>query len=485
MRGLILLVLAALVAVVGLNQIEPPPDALPDFGIADIVEPDGAVSSPSVWYCPWVEAGDVVDTDVMVATDVNVDVRLTLLDPLTNEDPSISEFSIIGPGAAGVDTGLILRRGESPALVEISDGPAAAASLEWGDSLLSGDRCIVSVPKVWYLTGGSTKTGTFTELRLFNPFADNAEVTITAYSEFGVDLVADLDGLDVPGRSWTTIDMEPFLPFRDELAFTVSTSSGLVIPALIRTDDRGEGMWPGSAPSETWDFPIVTTGGLAPFISVLAAAEDDVLVSVDILTEDGVIRNAREVNVDSSVPTLIPLADLALPPFGVRLRATDLIAASVVAVTPSEEIDGGEGDLGEDLEEVVETTTTEASTTTVEGDESVEVPFIRGLAGSVGIATPSSSWIVPLNTLPDNRTTIWILNPGGSDVTVDVEPLGEVEFHGGERTIVVGPGSIGGIEVDVGIGVFGYHVVADGPVSVAWEMSGERGAVLVAGIPDQ
>lgn len=303
-----------------------------------------------------------------------------------------------------------------------------------------------------------------------------------------MDLVADLDGLDVPGRSWTTIDMEPFLPFRDELAFTVSTSSGLVIPALIRTDDRGEGMWPGSSPSETWDFPIVTTGGLAPFISVLAAAQDDVLVSVDILTEDGVLRNAREVNVDSSVPTLIPLADLALPPFGVRLRATDLIAASVVAVTPSEEVDGGEGELGEDVEEIVETTTTEASTTTAEGAEvveEVEEPFIRGLAGSVGIATPSSGWIVPLDTLPENRTTLWILNPGGSDVTVDAEPLGEVEFHGGEKTIVVGPGSIAGIEVDVGIGVFGYHVVADGPVSVAWEMSGERGAVLVAGIPDQ
>ena len=139
MRGLILLVLAGLVAVVGLNQIAPPPDPVPDFGIVDIVEPDGAVASPSVWYCPWVEAGDVVDTDVMVATDVNVDVALTLLDPLTNEEPSVSEYSIIGPGAAGVDTGLILRRGESPALVEISDDPAAAATLEWGASLLSGD----------------------------------------------------------------------------------------------------------------------------------------------------------------------------------------------------------------------------------------------------------------------------------------------------------------------------------------------------------
>jgi hypothetical protein len=480
MRRALLLLLGGLAVFVGLAQIPPPPAAVPNFGTADIVEPDGAVASPSVWYCPWVEAGDVVDTDVMVATDVNVDVNLTLLDPLTNEAPTVTSYSIIGPGAAGVDTGLLLRRGESPALVEISDGPAAAASLQWGDALLSGDRCIVSVPKVWYLTGGSTKTGTFTELRLFNPFADSAEVTITAYSEFGVDIVADLDGLDVAGRSWATIDMEPFLPFRDELAFTVSTTKGLVIPALIRTDERGEGMWPGSAPSDTWDFPIVTTGGLEPFISVLSAGEDEVLISVDILTETGVLRNAREITIDSSVPALIPLSDLAEAPFGVRLRSTAPIAAAVIAVTPSEDVEGGEGgDTGEDEPA---TTTTEAATTTSEGTEE---SFIRGLAGTVGIARPSSGWIVPLDTLPDNRTTLWILNSGGDEVNVDVEPLGEVEFHGGGQTIVIGPGSISGVEIDVGIGIFGYHVQGDGPVSVAWEMSGDRGAVLVAGIPDQ
>jgi hypothetical protein len=239
-------------------------------------------------------------------------------------------------------------------------------------------------------------------------------------------------------------------------------------------------MWPGSAPSDTWDFPIVTTGGLEPFISVLSAGEDEILISVDILTETGVLRNAREITIDSSVPSLIPLSDLAEAPFGVRLRATAPIAAAVIAVTPGEDIEGGEGgDLGEDE---LTTTTTEAATTTSEGTEET---FIRGLAGTVGISTPSSGWIVPLDTLPQNRTTMWILNSGAGAVNVDVVPLGEVEFHGGEQRIAIGPGSIGRVEVDVGIGIFGYHVQSDGPVSVAWEMSGERGAALVAGIPDQ
>lgn len=479
MRRVILILLAGFAAVVGLIQVAPPAPDVPDFAAADVIEPDGAVSSGSTWYCPWVEAGDVVDTDVIVATDVDVDVDLTLLDPLTNEAPTITSYSVVGPGAAGVDTGAILRRGESPALVEISDGPAAAASLAWGDALLSGDRCTVSVPKVWYLTGGTTKVGSFTELRLFNPFADNAEVTVTAYSDFGVDIVAELDGLDVAGRSWTTIDMAQRLPFRDELAFTVTATKGLVIPALIRTDDRGEAMWPGSAPSETWDFPIVTTGGLEPFISVLSAGEDQILVSVDILTEDGSVRNAREITIDAGMPALIPVSDLASAPFGVRLRATAPIAASVFAIVPTDEPDGGEGELPGDE---TSTSTTEDATTTLVDEDDV---FIRGLAGTIGIATPASGWIVPLDTLPQNETTMWIFNAGADTVTVEVEPLGDFEFGADQQIITVDPGSIYGVEVEVGIGVYGYHVTADGPVSVSWEISGDRGAALVAGIPDR
>lgn len=481
MRRALLLLLAGLVTVVALVQVAPQPEPAPNFGTIDAGDTGGAVSSPSTWYCPWVEAGDIVDTDILVATDVSVDVTLTLLDPLTNEPPTVTEFSIVGPGAAGVDTGSLLRRGESPALVEIPDGPAAAASLEWADAILSGDRCVVSVPKVWYLTGGSTQTGTFTEIRLFNPFADNAEVTITAFSEFGTDLVPDLDGFDVAGRSWATIDIGDFLPFRDELAFTITSTEGLVIPAIVRTDNRGEAMWPASAPSRTWDFPIVTTGGLEPFISVISAGDDDVVVSVDIVTADGLVRNAREVTIASSVPTLIPLSDLAAPPFGVRIRATSLIAASVVAVAPSGEGDGGEGELPGDGTETASTTAGDTSTTAPE----IVEQLIRGLAGMGGIASPSSGWIVPIDTLPDNETTMWILNAGGEAVTVDVIPLGEVENLGSHETITIEAGTIYGVEVDVGIGIFGYHVIADGPVSVAWEMSGTRGAVLVAGIPDQ
>ena len=190
MRRLLLAVLAALLGFAGIVQLAPDAPEDPSFGGTDTTLPDGAVASPSAWYCPWVEAGDVVDSDLIVATEPDVDITYTLLDPLANAEPSVANAELIGPGATALSTGNVLRVGESPAIVELSDGPATVSAMQFADSFVSADQCVVSVPKIWYLTGGSTKTGTFTQLRLFNPFADNAEVTIAAYSEFNLDLVA-------------------------------------------------------------------------------------------------------------------------------------------------------------------------------------------------------------------------------------------------------------------------------------------------------
>ena len=479
MRRFILLALAGVLGFFGLVQVAPSAEEGPDFGTVEVTIPDGAVASPSVWYCPWVEAGDIVDSDIIVATEPDVDVNVTLLDPLANADATSVDFRLIGPGATALSTGEALRVGESPAIVEISNGPATAAAMEYADAFISSDHCVVSVPKIWYLTGGSTKTGTITRLRLFNPFADNAEVTVTAYSEFNLDLVAELDGFDVAGRSWATIDLETYLPFRDELAFTVTSNQGLVIPALVRSDDRGEAWWPGVAPADTWEFPIATAGDLAPSIAVMSAGDDEIIVSVDIVTEEGTLRNAREIVLDSSAPGLIPLSDLAAPPFGVRVRATAPIAASVLALVPEADVEGGDGD-GAAADETTTTVVDESTSTT----EVSEEQFITGLAGTTGSAMASSSWIVPVDTVPESETTLWIMNAGVDPVSVTYSQLGEVEYTLTE-TIEVPGESIIGIPVDVGIGIYGYGVEAERPVSVAWEIAGRQGVALTGGVPSQ
>ncbi len=486
MRRAILLVLAALVAFLGVLQVAPGAAPAPEFDLGAGDHPDGASAVPSAWYCPWVEAGDVIDSALAVASESDTEVDLTLLDPLTNAEPTQFSFEMVGPGATGVETGNLVRRGESPAIIEFSDGPAAGISMRWADGQIAADRCVVSVPNSWYLTGGATKTGTFTQLRLFNPFADNAEVTITAYSEFNLDLIPDLDTIDVAGRSWTTIDFEPYLPFRDELAIRVTTTSGLIIPVLVRTDEHGEAMWNGTALSENWEFPVAAPGGLEPFVAVMSGGKKDIVVTVDIVTEDGTLFGARSITLDDSAPASIPLGDLAAPPYGVRVTSTAPISATVVAVVPEfvpgpEEEVGGEGG-------VPETTTTTAGDAGGGGEDGgtdttlpVEETFVRGIAGTTGSATADTSWIVPLDTLPGSETTLWLMNTGDEPATTELLPLGESEFLT-EETVVVPPGSVLGVAVDVGVGTYGYQVTSDQPITAAWEIVGNRGVALVAGI---
>lgn len=474
MKRFSLLLIAAAIAVFGIMQVAADDAPVPDFELARADQVDGAEANSTVWYCPWIEAGEILDSKISVATDADAAVNLTLLDPLANAEPTVLSFDLLAQSATGIDTGVVLRKGESPAIVEISNGPAAAASLQWADGLLSAEKCTVSAASEWYLTGGSTKTGSFTQLRLFNPFADDAEVEITAHSEFNLDLTPDLEQIDVPGRSWTTIDFEPFLPFRDELVLKVTATTGLVIPAMVRTDEHGEATWNGALPAQTWEFPVVAPGRLVPSISVTTAGDDDVTISVDVLTEGGITVDAREVTIDSTAPGLIPLEDLADPPFGVRVNASAPIVATVVATVSSAPEGDGEGSL----EDAAPSTTAANSETTVVDEEGL----VRGLAGTTGIPERSTSWIVPLDTLPGSETVLWMMNSGVDPATVNVTALSEDEFLS-QETVQIAPGTVVPISVPSEIGVFGYKLVSDAPISAAWEIVGDHGAALASGIP--
>jgi len=478
MRRAVLLGLAGLAAVAGLVQIAAPVAPAPEFESALRGESDVAAANATVWYCPWIEAGDLLDSSIVVATDSDATVDITLLDPLTKAEATEFSFDLMGMTATGIDTGNLLRRGESPAIIEFSDGPASAISMQISDGLVSADRCVVSIPKKWFLTGGSTKTGTFTEIRLFNPFADNAEVSIVTHSEFDLDLSPDLESIDVAGRAWTTIDVEPFFPFRDELVFEIVAEQGLVIPVLVRTDEHGEAMWTGTSASQVWEFPVVAPGGLEPSLAIMSAGADAISISIDIITERGTTIAAREVVVDSTAPILVPLGDLAAAPYGARVTASAPVVATVVASVNDGDSEGGEGELPGDV-----TTTTE-STDTTDTTTAVDDVFLRGLAGAVGSSRTATSWIVPLDTMPGSTTTLWMMNSGSDDASITILPLGESEFLV-EESIQIPAGTLFGRVVDVGVGTFGYQIESDAPITVAWEIVGDRGVALVSGIASE
>ena len=95
-------------------------------------------------------------------------------------------------------------------------------------------------------------------LRLFNPFPELAKVGVSGASESGETGLVDLQNLDVEGRTWQDVSLNALVPLLDDLALTVTSSEGFVIPSLAVGGATDEASWPGTAPATMWEFPIAT-----------------------------------------------------------------------------------------------------------------------------------------------------------------------------------------------------------------------------------
>lgn len=478
-------VVAALVALAFI-QAEPAEPDTPGLGFPVPVDPGGAVGEDSVWYCPWVASGAVRDSTFDVATEVNVDATITLPNANPTLEADTLSFQLQGADARSVDTSEIVRRGESPGIVEFGDGPAVATTAMWTDALLSGDRCIQSVPKVWHLVGGTTAEGFTLELRLFNPFPEAAKVSVQAISEFGASPIGGLEGLDVPGRSWLTEDLSRVIPFLDNVTLTVQTETGLVIPALVLSDENDEATWDGIGQSSTWEFPLTSVPGLDPTLVLSNTGDLPATVIIDFFTPDGPVLEATTLLVSPNQPVRLELADFAEPPFGIRVMSNAPVGATIQAA-PTGTFPRPEPLPGEE-EEVEPPDPNAGGDQTGDqggGDQQPEQPaaFV-GLAATTGTTDPERRWIVPgLGVVPAAETSLWIVNPTGEQATVTITPLGAAAT--GPDKIIVAPGSQ--VEIAYGevteSGTSGVIIDSTVPVDVAVSIASTRGVAFIGGIP--
>ena len=484
MRRIAAVVIIAVLAALALMQPEPVAPQGPGIGFPVPVDPGGAVGDESVWYCPWVASGAVRDSSYDVATAVNVEAVITLPNPNPTLDHDGLSFLLQGADARSVDTAEIVRRGEAPGIVEFDDGPAVVTTAMWTDELLTGDQCVVSVPKVWHLVGGTTAEGFTLQLRLFNPFPESAKVTVQAISEFGSSPLGGFEGLDVPGRSWVTEDLSRVIPFLDNVTLTVQTETGLVIPALVASTETDEASWNGASQSTTWDFPVTSVPGLDPTLVLSNTGNLAASVVIDVFTPGGPILEATTLLVSPNQPVRVELADFADPPFGVRVISNAPVGAVIQAAPhgtfPRSEIEGGH-DHGEEL-------AGPPADSGGEGDGAADEPAgpagFNGLASTTGNTDPATRWIIPgIGVVPAAETSLWIINPTGDQATVTITPLGAAAA--GPDKIIVFPGwqlEIPFAEVTES-GTSGVIIDATVPISAAISISSPRGVAFIGGIP--
>ena len=433
-------ILALLGALLAGAYLMPAPDPEPEPLTGVIIDRPGLESpiDASIWYCPWAQASAERDSVLAVASMAPAQADFTFPVAIPGEDPDTAQLETIGPGAATLSLSDIAQRGDSPAYVEFDDGPSAATVTVTGD-VLTADACVASGPDEWFFIGGSTRTGETLRLRLFNPFPEVAKVTISGFSEIGVEALGQLRSVSVNPRSWRDVDFEELLRQRESLAISVRSDDGLVVPAMAFGNDADQAWWSGTGLAIEWEFPVARQLGVEDAAVIVAnPGLSPVDVVVDIFTRTGPQLGAFSVTVDPESPVRISLETIPEAVLGARVTSTSPVAAAVVA-------------------------TGEAGTAVTSG-----VPLAR-------------TWLLPgLGTVAADEGFLWLLNSGDEAVTVTIGVLTGLETINTKE--VLEPGTIHRIQVE-NADALGYVVFSADPFSAGWSIVGQTGSAFSTGIP--
>jgi hypothetical protein len=388
--------------------------------------------------CPWAIVSEDLESTLTLISPVEVDATVTF--PAPGEERSVEPFTL--EPLVGVDfalTGLPFG-GDAPAVVEFTGRPAVAGVVVQGEERIAGTTCVASVSQAWILPGGSTKAGDALELWLFNPFAEDARLTVSMTNETDYEPAPDLEALTVPAGGWRKIAIEPILPLRDSLAATIEVESGLVIPAFAQIGEQDVGVWTGVGRADVWEFPLSRVGEMEAYLVLSNPGALDVGYQVDRFGLNGSELEVASGVIAAGKHVRLPVSTISEELSGFQVRAEGRIGAVVV----------GHGEVAR--------------------------------AGMPGATAVSSSWLVPgLGTAHDGRHTLWILNSSGEQVSA---AYSVIDRDGQSRSgkVAVPAGQIRRVVLPVS-GAAGVFVEATAPVSVAGSSEVGGAVAFLSGVP--
>lgn len=422
MRRVALLLL--FVALSGLLVLLPPRSELTIPTVpSSLVEAPAAASS--VGYCGWVHTESALEMSIGFAGQANTQALVTVAQGgavVADEQRALAPF-----GSVGFKT--LLAAGSEGAIVEFDIGPAAAAAVGEGLLGLVAVDCPTFAADVWVLGGGSTVDGSVLELSLFNPFPEDAKLSIRAISENGSEPVQSLEAMSVPGQSSRTILLSDMLAFREWLSVEIEQIDGRVIPTFVeRSDGGGVAAQSGVAVAETWYFPFSGVEELANTLVLVNPSAAQIGYQIDTATVAGggdeLDRDILDIRQVSTVRLDVP--------GGLVVRADAPMAAFLM----------GRGETGQ--------------------------------AAVPGSPVMADEWLLP-GAGALSGTTVVVLNPGTTDVTATLIS------RTGQEKLFVPAGGLASAELARSAG--GAQVLSTGPVVVGWYSSGPTGVAYALGVP--
>ena len=395
-RGLIAAFLVAIVAG-GLFVDAKYPHKEPPTQQGHVIGAAPASATSSAWYCP-----------MLYANRSNPNASAVVV--LNPNDTTLSGTATYFPqGGTPVDvpvnvpahTRTTLRPGEvvggeyAAALLRFDGGGAAVEHFNATPAGLALAPCATQASAQWYFADGSTQSNTNLQVGLFNPFLEDAIVDVSFVTNDGNVSPDEFQGVVVPARSFTSINVGDRVRRRDWISTAISVRSGRIVSSELQTGTingvPGTGLTLGAAhPLDTWYLPDGTnTPGNADQITLFNPNDRESEASVELKTDNG-----------------------SVTPFQLHVPAKGRVAVNIDKEdrVPKDAQYGTVVRVTNGVGIVVQRTAT----------ISAPAPIVGGFFQTAD-SDVSKRWIVPFNaTVGSDDDWVYVMNPSGSPADVKV-----------------------------------------------------------------
>jgi hypothetical protein len=229
-----------------------------------VAPPASALSS--TWFCGGATARprQLADGELVVANTGGRPLSGTAL-LLPSQGRSVALPFRVGAGSRATISEA--PAGDAPfvgALVQLDGGAAGVEQIVTGAEGVSTSACATTGSDRWYFADGTTQENSSLFISLVNPYPEDAIADLSFATEQGSEAPADFQGVVVPARGVTGLDIGAHLRRRAQVATTVSVRAGRV--AAFKTQVVS-GSSPGGGPAGG-----ATAPGRVPGLSLVLGA---------------------------------------------------------------------------------------------------------------------------------------------------------------------------------------------------------------------
>jgi hypothetical protein len=469
----------ALAAALGLGDGS---DASPEAGTAGgiaaavptVADPE-AVST--TWYCAEGTGapGGRADETILIANVGDSEALADVTVMPGGGEPESRRVTVPRGAQVRVPVSSVLQAAEQPdaaglivgagVVVEVFGGRSVVEHAIGSDVDFAIGPCARRAERDWYFASGTTERGAEENAALFNPFADDAIVSLTFATDAGLMAPADLQSLVVPRRSRVTVPVGNFVRRQAQVALHVHVQTGRIVAerSLTFTAEnetrRGLTLSLGAtSPASSWSLPGVVSAELGASRAVIVANFDPSATEVEVVP--------RFEGRATASPQMLPVGgrSVAIVDLGFWGSADGPFAVDVRTTRPAPVV----------VEELA-----------------LWAPPAVGTGSATVPASPvrARGWIFSAGRLtPESEATVTVLNPGQSRASVELlayAPGGAAQPRSVQEVSVPAKRQAQLDLAELSVAPDQVVVVrADTPVVAVRRIVGPTGASLALGVAD-